>query len=213
MSGAKLLRILLAICQLRRFWRVPHCKLQVLLRLEDNRLVETVGIPVFGKPGKIDRLTACVSSQVPSALDCEWFVWVSELHVLGVLFGDTNMCLTVCLCVCVCVSVWLSKGGMRLKVLVLCDWKGWICSESEASWNYRTGDLMKTISLSFLFLFFLQYHCAVFVILATDSFLLLAPNEWGRHCYDSRPFLVFILSENDRVSYFFCAGSCYRRVV
>jgi 23S rRNA (adenine2503-C2)-methyltransferase len=36
--------------------------LQILLKLEDNRLVETVGIPVDdrGTP----RLTACVSSQV-----------------------------------------------------------------------------------------------------------------------------------------------------
>ncbi|CAM6112054.1 unnamed protein product [Calypogeia fissa] len=50
--------------------------IKVLLRLEDNRLVETVGIPVFaepkkiGEPGKIERLTACVSSQVGCALKC-----------------------------------------------------------------------------------------------------------------------------------------------
>lgn len=35
----------------------------MLLRLEDNRIVETVGIPVEEKQGT-NRLTACVSSQV-----------------------------------------------------------------------------------------------------------------------------------------------------
>lgn len=37
--------------------------LQLLLRLEDDRLVETVGIPVKDREGA-SRLTACVSSQV-----------------------------------------------------------------------------------------------------------------------------------------------------
>lgn len=37
--------------------------LQILLRLSDNRLVETVGIPVEDGKGSY-RLTACVSSQV-----------------------------------------------------------------------------------------------------------------------------------------------------
>jgi adenine C2-methylase RlmN of 23S rRNA A2503 and tRNA A37 len=37
--------------------------LQLLLKLEDNRLVETVGIPVEDDKGSA-RLTACVSSQV-----------------------------------------------------------------------------------------------------------------------------------------------------
>lgn len=36
---------------------------QLLVKLEDNRLVETVGIPVKDEKGSI-RLTACVSSQV-----------------------------------------------------------------------------------------------------------------------------------------------------
>lgn len=39
------------------------CFLQLLLKLEDNRLVETVGIPVKDEKGSV-RLTACVSSQV-----------------------------------------------------------------------------------------------------------------------------------------------------
>jgi hypothetical protein len=37
--------------------------LQLLLKLEDNRLIETVGIPVEDDKGSA-RLTACVSSQV-----------------------------------------------------------------------------------------------------------------------------------------------------
>lgn len=37
--------------------------LQILLKLEDNRLIETVGIPVDDDKGP-SRLTACVSSQV-----------------------------------------------------------------------------------------------------------------------------------------------------
>lgn len=38
--------------------------LQLLLKLEDNRLVETVGIPVKDDEKGSMRLTACVSSQV-----------------------------------------------------------------------------------------------------------------------------------------------------
>jgi len=41
-------------------WRLI---LQLLLKLEDNRLIETVGIPVMDGTG-LSRLTACVSSQV-----------------------------------------------------------------------------------------------------------------------------------------------------
>jgi hypothetical protein len=37
--------------------------LQLLLKLEDNRLIETVGIPNEDEKGSV-RLTACVSSQV-----------------------------------------------------------------------------------------------------------------------------------------------------
>lgn len=37
--------------------------LQLLLKLDDNRLIETVGIPVEDDKGSV-RLTACVSSQV-----------------------------------------------------------------------------------------------------------------------------------------------------
>jgi hypothetical protein len=36
---------------------------QLLIKLEDNRLIETVGIPVKDDKGSV-RLTACVSSQV-----------------------------------------------------------------------------------------------------------------------------------------------------
>lgn len=38
--------------------------LQLLLKLEDNRLIETVGIPVEDDEKGSVRLTACVSSQV-----------------------------------------------------------------------------------------------------------------------------------------------------
>lgn len=37
--------------------------MQLLIQLEDNRLIETVGIPVEDERGSM-RLTACVSSQV-----------------------------------------------------------------------------------------------------------------------------------------------------
>jgi hypothetical protein len=37
--------------------------MQLLIKLEDNRLIETVGIPVEDDKGSM-RLTACVSSQV-----------------------------------------------------------------------------------------------------------------------------------------------------
>ena len=37
--------------------------IQLLIKLEDNRLIETVGIPVEDEKGPM-RLTACVSSQV-----------------------------------------------------------------------------------------------------------------------------------------------------
>lgn len=40
-----------------------HLILQLLLKLEDNRLIETVGIPVEDDGSSV-RLTACVSSQV-----------------------------------------------------------------------------------------------------------------------------------------------------
>lgn len=45
--------------------------IKVLLKLEDNRLIETVGIPVEDDKGSC-RLTACVSSQVGCALRCSF---------------------------------------------------------------------------------------------------------------------------------------------
>ncbi|KAK2965493.1 hypothetical protein RJ640_001610 [Escallonia rubra] len=44
---------------------------QLLLKLEDNRLIETVGIPVEDDKGSV-RLTACVSSQVGCPLRCSF---------------------------------------------------------------------------------------------------------------------------------------------
>ncbi|KAL2973787.1 hypothetical protein AAZX31_14G066600 [Glycine max] len=44
---------------------------KLLLKLEDNRLVETVGIPVMVDKG-LTRLTACVSSQVGCPLRCSF---------------------------------------------------------------------------------------------------------------------------------------------
>lgn len=45
--------------------------IKLLLKLEDNRLVETVGIPVEDEKGSV-RLTACVSSQVGCPLRCSF---------------------------------------------------------------------------------------------------------------------------------------------
>ncbi|KAF3325420.1 dual-specificity RNA methyltransferase RlmN [Carex littledalei] len=45
--------------------------LKILLKLEDNRLIETVGIPAEDKKGSV-RLTACVSSQVGCPLRCSF---------------------------------------------------------------------------------------------------------------------------------------------
>jgi sulfatase maturation enzyme AslB (radical SAM superfamily) len=50
---------------------------QILLRLVDSRLVETVGIPVEEKSGG-SRLTACVSSQVLNPLDSPVFFQHAE---------------------------------------------------------------------------------------------------------------------------------------
>lgn len=44
---------------------------KLLLKLEDNRLIETVGIPVEDEKGSV-RLTACVSSQVGCPLKCSF---------------------------------------------------------------------------------------------------------------------------------------------
>ncbi|XP_078179205.1 radical SAM superfamily protein [Carex rostrata] len=45
--------------------------LKILLKLEDNRLIETVGIPAEDKKGST-RLTACISSQVGCPLRCSF---------------------------------------------------------------------------------------------------------------------------------------------
>lgn len=45
--------------------------IKLLIKLEDSRLVETVGIPVEDKKGSV-RLTACVSSQVGCPLRCSF---------------------------------------------------------------------------------------------------------------------------------------------
>ncbi|MFS7945536.1 putative 23S rRNA (adenine(2503)-C(2))-methyltransferase [Helianthus anomalus] len=42
-----------------------------MIKLEDNRLVETVGMPVTDDKGSV-RLTACVSSQVGCPLRCSF---------------------------------------------------------------------------------------------------------------------------------------------
>jgi len=46
--------------------------LQILLKLEDNRLIEKVGIPVDDDNKGSSRLTACVSSQVGCPLRCSF---------------------------------------------------------------------------------------------------------------------------------------------
>ncbi|KAH7548108.1 hypothetical protein JRO89_XS14G0068000 [Xanthoceras sorbifolium] len=45
---------------------------KLLIKLEDNRLIETVGIPVEDEKGGSMRLTACVSSQVGCPLKCSF---------------------------------------------------------------------------------------------------------------------------------------------
>ncbi|XVE99574.1 hypothetical protein REPUB_Repub03eG0210900 [Reevesia pubescens] len=45
--------------------------IKLLIKLEDNRLIETVGIPVEDEKGSM-RLTACVSSQVGCPLRCSF---------------------------------------------------------------------------------------------------------------------------------------------
>ncbi|GAB4831808.1 hypothetical protein Ancab_005823 [Ancistrocladus abbreviatus] len=45
--------------------------IKLLIKLEDNRLVETVGIPVEDEKGSV-RLTACVSSQIGCPLRCSF---------------------------------------------------------------------------------------------------------------------------------------------
>ncbi|PKI46574.1 hypothetical protein CRG98_032916 [Punica granatum] len=45
--------------------------IKLLIKLEDNRLIETVGIPVEDEKGSM-RLTACVSSQVGCPLKCSF---------------------------------------------------------------------------------------------------------------------------------------------
>ncbi|KAI3439595.1 Radical_SAM domain-containing protein [Psidium guajava] len=45
--------------------------IKLLIKLEDNRLIETVGIPVEDEKGSV-RLTACVSSQVGCPLRCSF---------------------------------------------------------------------------------------------------------------------------------------------
>ncbi|KAF8008959.1 hypothetical protein BT93_J0069 [Corymbia citriodora subsp. variegata] len=45
--------------------------IKLLIKLEDNRLIETVGIPMEDEKGSV-RLTACVSSQVGCPLKCSF---------------------------------------------------------------------------------------------------------------------------------------------
>ncbi|GMN57195.1 hypothetical protein TIFTF001_026304 [Ficus carica] len=49
----------------------PDGTIKLLIKLEDNRLIETVGIPVKDDKGSM-RLTACVSSQVGCPLRCSF---------------------------------------------------------------------------------------------------------------------------------------------
>ncbi|PIA60277.1 hypothetical protein AQUCO_00300052v1 [Aquilegia coerulea] len=57
--------------QIHRVVTAADGTIKVLLKLEDNRLVETVGIPVEDNKGSC-RLTACVSSQVGCPLRCSF---------------------------------------------------------------------------------------------------------------------------------------------
>lgn len=62
------LMVLLRFCLTLRHQCVKI--LQLLLKLDDNRLIETVGIPVEDKNNKGSvRLTACISSQVLFTFD------------------------------------------------------------------------------------------------------------------------------------------------
>lgn len=58
---------------------------QILIQLEDNRLIETVGIPVEDDKGSI-RLTACVSSQVKVKDLCKTTSCIKSLLKTSFLF-------------------------------------------------------------------------------------------------------------------------------
>lgn len=63
--------------------------LQLLIKLEDNRLIETVGIPVPDDKGSM-RLTACVSSQVIFWDDISQFQICISLLLFNVGFFCTE---------------------------------------------------------------------------------------------------------------------------
>ncbi|WOL08418.1 hypothetical protein Cni_G17171 [Canna indica] len=58
------------LASVRRTVGEEDCR-EILIKLEDNRLIETVGIPVEDDNGPF-RLTACVSSQIGCPLRCSF---------------------------------------------------------------------------------------------------------------------------------------------
>lgn len=65
--------------------------LQLLLKLDDSRLIETVGIPVEDKNNKGSvRLTACISSQVFFNLIIQRHGFCDILYDLGKIFNTMS---------------------------------------------------------------------------------------------------------------------------
>lgn len=83
-----------------------YSSLQILLKLEDNRLIETVGIPVDDDNKGSSRLTACVSSQVRPGH------YYSKHPSLGFIFTLCNV---------------LCTGRLPLALLILCHGQGRLC--------------------------------------------------------------------------------------
>lgn len=85
------------LCTIPLLFQFSHqdsCLFQLLIKLEDNRLVETVGIPVEDDKGSL-RLTACVSSQVMfhAKKNCLLGYFISLKELLYALCCHVSYCL------------------------------------------------------------------------------------------------------------------------
>lgn len=98
--------------------------LQLLIKLEDNRLIETVGIPVQDEKGLM-RLTACVSSQVifkDRVLSLTKFPHCSYVLMLALEFQCTvhySNCFS-----CVAYFEWVKQVGCPLRCSFCATGKG-----------------------------------------------------------------------------------------
>lgn len=97
--------------------------MQLLLKLEDNRLIETVGIPVEDEKGSV-RLTACVSSQVFDLL-LSFESSMNELlfSFFAVMFVLLIKKLIFSICFCYVLLLFGYLGRLPSEMLFLCHWK------------------------------------------------------------------------------------------